>query len=217
MGNAVRRRGRRRDPELAARRREEILAAAAKLFARCAYPDTDLQELADSLGVAKGTLYTYFPSKEELFLAAVDRGMRMMREHVLAAAAGVPDPLGRVTVAIRAYLEFFKDHPDQAELLIIERAKFRDRKKPTYLEHREVNRVFWREVYAGLIRDGRVRDVPVSRILDVVGDLLYGTMFTNHFTGHSKPLDTQAEDVIDVVFNGILTPAERASRARRGR
>jgi hypothetical protein len=117
-----------------------------------------------------------------------------------------------VASAIRAYLEFFRDHPDQAELLIIERAEFRDRKKPTYLEHREVNRVFWREVYAGLIRDGRVRDVPVSRILDVVGDLLYGTMFTNHFAGHRKPLDTQAADVIDVVFNGILTAAERAGR-----
>jgi hypothetical protein len=140
--------------------------------------------------------------------------MRMLREYVLGTSAGVPDPLGRVAVAIRAYLEFFKDHPDQAELLIIERAKFRDRKKPTYLEYREANRVFWREVYEGLIRDGRVRDVPVSRILDVVGDLLYGTMFTNHFSGQHKPLTAQAEDVIDILFNGILTPAERAGRSR---
>ncbi len=207
-------RGRRPDPGLAARRREEILDAAAVVFARRGYPDTDLQDVADSLGVAKGTLYRYFPSKEKLFLAAVDRGMRRLREHVRGAYASIPDPIERLTVAIRAYLEFFRDHPDQAELLIIERAAFRDRVKPTYLEHREANTVPWREVYAGLIAAGRVRDMPVSRIVDVISDLVYGTMFTNHFYGHAKPLDEQAADVTDVFFNGILTPAERRRRSR---
>ncbi|HEY8503003.1 MAG TPA: TetR/AcrR family transcriptional regulator [Gemmataceae bacterium] len=204
-------RGRRPDPGLAARRREEILDAAAPLFARSGYPDADLQELADRLGLAKGTLYLYFPSKEALFLAAVDRGMRRLRAHVEAACAGIADPLQRLTAAIRAYLEFFREHPDQAELLIIERAEFRDRKCPTYLEHREAHRDEWREVFAGLIRCGRVRDIPPDRILDVIGDLLYGTMFTNHFRCRHSPLDAQVRDVTDILFHGILAPG-RAGR-----
>ena len=56
--------GRPKDEGLQARRTEEILAAAARLFARLGYTDTDTQALADELQVGKGTLYRYFPSKE---------------------------------------------------------------------------------------------------------------------------------------------------------
>src|SRR5438132_597738 len=58
---------------------EEILEAAAELFAKHGYADTDTQLLADKLGIGKGTLYRYFPSKRELFLAAADRVMVRMR------------------------------------------------------------------------------------------------------------------------------------------
>jgi hypothetical protein len=98
-------------------------------------------------------------------------------------------------------------------LLILERAEFRDRKAPTYNEHRQANEVQWRETFADLIAAGRVRDVPVGRVLDVIGDLVYGTMFTNHFTGRHKSLATQARDIVDVLFFGLLTPAERRRRA----
>lgn len=215
MPKTIRPRGRPRDPALAARRRAAILDAASGVFALRGYRDTNLQNVADALGVAKGTLYLYYASKEELFLAAVDQGMVRLREHVRGTYKDVADPLDRLAVAIRAYLEFFKAHPDLAELLIQERAEFRDRKAPTYHEHRRTNEAVWRDVFAGLIAAGRVRDVPVERILDVIGDMVYGTMFTNHFTGRHKPLAQQAEDIVDVLFFGLLTPAERRRRAGR--
>ena len=98
--------GRPVDPARCARRREEILEAAVRLFARHGYPEADMQVLADTLGVGKGTLYRYFPSKQELFLAAVDRVMRKLREAVDASIEGVEDPLGQIATAIRAYLAF---------------------------------------------------------------------------------------------------------------
>src|SRR2546430_155159 len=77
---AAKRPGRPVDQDRCARRREEILEAAARLFAEHGYADADLQVLADTLGVGKGTLYRYFPSKQDLFLAAADRVMRKLRE-----------------------------------------------------------------------------------------------------------------------------------------
>jgi hypothetical protein len=97
-------------------------------------------------------------------------------------------------------------------LLIQERSEFRDRKEPTYSEHRQANESQWRDTFSNLIDQGRVRRIPVDRILDVIGDLIYGTMFTNHFTGRHKPLATQARDIVDVLYLGILTPAERRRR-----
>jgi AcrR family transcriptional regulator len=207
-------RGRPRDEGSLARRREDILETAARVFAERGYPNADMQEIADALGVGKGTLYRYFASKEELFLTAVDRGMYRLRAAVEASYGEVTDPLERLPRAIRAYLAFFKDHPQFVELLIQERAEFRDRKQSTYFEHRRARAAFWEEVYRGLIRAGRVRDVPVSRILDVINDLVYGTMFTNHFSGQHKPLDEQAEDILDIFFHGILTDSERERMAR---
>jgi AcrR family transcriptional regulator len=213
MPPAARPRGRPKDPNLPARRRAGILGSAIRVFARRGYRDTNLQDVADALGVAKGTLYLYYRGKEQLFLAAVDQGMVRLREHVRSAYSGVRDPLDRLAVAVRAYLEFFRDHPDLAELLIQERAEFRDRKTPTYHEHRRANEAAWRDAFDGLIAVGRVRAVPVHRILDVVGDLVYGTMFTNHFTGRHRSAKAQARDVIDIIFHGILTAAERRRRA----
>ena len=67
--------GRPKDPDLEARRHTEILDAATKVFAADGYADADVQVVADALGVGKGTIYRYFPTKQELFLSAVDRGL----------------------------------------------------------------------------------------------------------------------------------------------
>ena len=210
MKNAsLRKVGRPADPTLADRRREEILDAAVKLFARHGFTETDTQVLADKLQVGKGTLYRYFPSKEELFLAAVDRVMRQMRHTVDAVIEDVEDPLQRIALAIRTFLTFVSEHPDFVELLIQERAQFKDRKKPTYFEYREKSVERWKTLYRDLIARGRVRDMPVERITDVLGDLVYGTMFTNYFNGPRKPPDEQAQDILDIVFQGILTEPGR--------
>lgn len=203
--------GRPKDEALTARRQEEILDAAAKIFAERGYAATDLQVLADVLGVGKGTIYRYFPSKRELFLAAVDRGMHCLHEQIHAAKAG-QDPLDGTLQVVRAYLSYFDAHPELVELIIQERAVFRDRKKPTYFEHRDATAGHRQQLMRGLIEQGRLRDVPVERIIDVVNNLLYGTVVTNYFAGHSKPLEEQAQDILDIIFYGILSESERTRR-----
>src|SRR2546428_9849790 len=94
------------DDDLCARRREQILDAAARLFAKHGYAEADTQLLADELGVGKGTIYRYFPSKKELFLAAADRVMRQLRQRIDANIKDVADPLDRIAVAIRTFLGF---------------------------------------------------------------------------------------------------------------
>lgn len=204
-----RQRGRPKDTTLADRRRDQIVSAATKLFAAEGYASADTQLLADQLGTGKGTIYRYFPSKEALFLAAVDRGMRDLRLHVDAAVEGIADPLVRVAGAVRAYLEYFDKHPEVVELLIQERAVFKDRKKPTYFVHRERNIGPWLELFEGLMESGRVRRMPVDQITDVLSGVVYGTMFINFFARGSKTFETQAEQIVDLFYRGILSESER--------
>jgi AcrR family transcriptional regulator len=203
-------RGRPRDEALQERRREQILEKATRVFAEHGYPNTDVQFIADPLGISKGTVYRYFPSKEQLFLAAVERGVRQLNETMERATAH-PDGVHVLVEATRAYLEFFESHPDLVELFVQERAEFRGRRKPIYFERGCDEECGFRTMLEGLIAEGRLRpDIPVARVMTVIRDLVYGTIITNHFAGRRKPFGEQAADIIDVVFNGILTEGERA-------
>src|SRR6478672_12023045 len=71
------------------KRRKSIVSAASQLFAKLGYADCHMERLAKKLRIAKGTLYLYFPSKEDLFFACVDQGMQNMQAAVLAAAEAV--------------------------------------------------------------------------------------------------------------------------------
>lgn len=201
--------GRPKDAERTERRQREILDVATHVFANSGYAATDVQVVADELNVGKGTVYRYFPTKEQLFLAAVDQGMQKLTQTVDAAAEKAEAPIERIECAIRAYLKFFDRHSDILELVIQERAYFRNRKQPTYFAYRDANIERWKELLRELIQAGVVRDVPVERLTDVISDLLYGTIFTNHFAGRRKSLASQCEDVLDVAFHGMLVPRKR--------
>ncbi|MDH3200693.1 MAG: TetR family transcriptional regulator [Myxococcales bacterium] len=64
-----------RSVEARAERRDDILSAAERLFAEQRFSELHMARLANEIGLAKGTLYLYFPSKESLFLAAVQRSL----------------------------------------------------------------------------------------------------------------------------------------------
>jgi AcrR family transcriptional regulator len=190
-------------------RRQAIIEAAARLFAELGYSACEMERVAAELGIAKGTLYLYFPSKEALFYCCVDNGMRQMQAAVGKAAEEAGDAIDRIARGIRAYLQFFEDHPEHVELLIQERANFKSRSRPTYFEYREANRQKWRSVHEGLISAGRYRDdIPVERIMDAIGNLLYGTMFTNHFIGRSVSLTEQYQSLLEILMRGLLSERE---------
>jgi len=193
-------------------RPEDILDAATELFAEFGYSDAVTKDLMEKLGIGKGTIYRHYPSKRDLFLAAVDRVMKRQREFVDRAISPIEDPIDRIEEGTRAFLTFFAEHPQYVELLIQERALFRDRRTPTYFEHRERNKLRWHDLYRGLIAEGRIRDMPVERITTVFLDLAYGTIFTNHFSGRCRSPREQARDILDVLFRGILGESERRKR-----
>jgi AcrR family transcriptional regulator len=193
-------------------RRQAIVETAARLFAEEGFSDCEMERVAAAVGIAKGTLYLYFPGKQELFFACVDWGMSWMQRSVRAAAESISDadPVRRIGRGIREYLAFFEAHPEYVELLIQERAIFRDRKQQTYFEYRAANVGYWKEQWRQLVAAGRIRaDIPVERIADTIGSLLYGTMFTNRFAGRSVSLDEQYAALLEIVFRGLLSDSER--------
>src|SRR6266404_4457564 len=80
-----------RRQEASEQRRLTILRAARKVFARKGYADTGVDDIAAEANIGKGTLYLYFPSKEQIYLAALLEDARKLnrltRDRMAAAAA----------------------------------------------------------------------------------------------------------------------------------
>ena len=197
--------GRPRDEARLARRREAILDMATRCFARHGYAETDVQRIADDLGIGKGTIYRYFPTKEDLFRSAVERCIGRLEHHVEETMACFTDPVDQVCASVFAYIDFFKRHRESIPLLLLERTVLEE--KPIYFERYEVKVKEWQARFEHLIESGRVRRVPAERITKVVSTLLYGTILTNYLSGKERSAREDALDILDVIFHGIMKEA----------
>lgn len=206
------RRGRPVDPQRVETKKREILNAAAICFGEFGYAQTDVNRIAEDIGITKGTIYHYFGSKENLFLATVDAEALRMKNAVLEAADAQGDALEEMVALIFAYLKFAEANPQFVELLVEERATFKDRKQNTYFAHRDTTLPRWHRCVRTLIEDGRAHPCDPERFVSVLADTLYGTMFTNYFAGTTMSAAEQADTIIDTLFNGILKEPYTAKR-----
>ncbi len=95
----------RREREKLARRRE-ILAAARKVFGAHGYEGATLDEVAREAEFAKGTLYSYFDSKAELFAELVEYEFDDVLARTKEALAEEADATATARAVIRVFLEF---------------------------------------------------------------------------------------------------------------
>ena len=89
--------------------REAILKAAEEEFLRAGFHKAKMTRIATAAGMASGTLYNYFDSKEKLFEAIVDSS----RNDVLAAittAYQTKDPIERIHNLVAALLDYLLEH-----------------------------------------------------------------------------------------------------------
>jgi len=208
--------GRRKDPDLETRRTAEILDAAAIAFAEHGFAATQVQTIADRLKVGNGTIYRYFETKEALFLATVERGLKELNSAMDSVLEQDIDSLVQLDLAVREYLRFFHRRPHMAELFIQERAAFPHHHRPLYFDTKDQHELAKHDAFfARLMSTGWFRPIPQARFMSVIGDLLYGTILTNLLAGRPVDPETQATDILDVILLGLLTPAETTTRDTR--
>jgi AcrR family transcriptional regulator len=100
-------------------RRDEIIAAAKEVFARKGFHDTTIADIAKQSGLAYGSIYWYFDSKDELFHALMAVEEEALRSHVAAAVGARQDGDGEAPfrTAVQATLEFFESDKATVKLL----------------------------------------------------------------------------------------------------
>jgi TetR/AcrR family transcriptional regulator, fatty acid metabolism regulator protein len=101
-------------------RRAVILDAALKTFVKRGYPDTKVAEIAAGAGVAEGTLYNYFQSKEELLLALFDEKWSMIINEISRKIQRLDDPNKKLKAIFATVVMMFKKDRHLAELFMVD-------------------------------------------------------------------------------------------------
>lgn len=115
------------------RRQEKILKAAAELFLKDGYGETSIDAIVEKSGGSKATLYSYFPTKADLFRAVVDDVVRNRAAPELVPSGDIRATLVEFAVQ-RMRVVFSRRHRGLLRLIIAERERFPDIAR-TYFEH----------------------------------------------------------------------------------
>src|SRR4051812_30200506 len=100
-------------------RRSELTRAAARLFAEKGYHGTSVGDLADALGLQKGSLYAHIESKADLLWEVASEGAAAFHE----ALDAIPDEgpvFERIRAALRAHLHVVAEQLDVATVFVRE-------------------------------------------------------------------------------------------------
>jgi AcrR family transcriptional regulator len=154
----------------------KILNAARDEFGEHGFSDSSIVGITQRAGVALGTFYTYFDSKEAVFQALVRDMSAQVRDHVGPVFAGATDALDGERRALQSFLEFTREHRDVYR--IIDEAEFVE--PSAYREHYETTAS---RIAARLVAARDKRELSEDYSDDELEMLAWAIMGANVFLG----------------------------------
>lgn len=185
-------------------KRDAILRAAVKVFARHGYFQSQVADVARVAGVAAGTVYLYFRSKDDLLASIFERTMKDAIDEGRAALAGLADPEARLRRIARLHLERLGRDRDLAVVVQVElrqSIKFMERFSSTHLQ--DYLNIIRRAIADGQDAGTFRRDVSANAAAKVFFGAL-DEMATNWMLSRRKyDLAAEADVVVDLLIGGL--------------
>ena len=195
-----------RDPEA---RRREILSAAIPVFAKNGYSNTEVQRIAEAAGIAKGTVYLYFETKRDLFLAAVTYAVERLAERIDAEVQTAASPVAKVRAVVRAYFRFFDEDRALVDVLALELGEVMGQAEEAYYRVFSENAWHLEMIFREGIAQGVFRRFKPRQAAHVLANLLTGTIYARVLGGGKGPASRSAGAVTDFLLHGILAQEKR--------
>ncbi len=198
----------------------EIIAAALACFAERGFAATRLDDVARRAGVTKGTLYLYFPNKEELFKAVVRRTIVAKIEQSETLLSHSPDPAPALLERFIAQWLAVMETPASAipKLIISEAGNFPDLAR-FYLEEvvlrgtALVRKLLQMGIERGEFRPASLDHAAICVVAPMILSMLWQHSFERH-AGH--PLDAAAicRTHLELLLRGLTQAAPAAGAPR---
>ena len=98
--------------------KRKIFEASMKLFANKGYDATSIEEITATVGVAKGTLYYHFSSKEEIFNFLIEEGMKLLHNSIDIKIDKLPSYIDKLKAVILIQIKIVVKYEDLITILL---------------------------------------------------------------------------------------------------
>ena len=188
--------------------RDLILDAADRLLARSGYKKMTMEDLAQEVGIGKGTIYLHFPSKEEVVLSHVDRIVERVKAELrrLAASDGPADARLREMLLTRVLYRFDSvQHYTESlsDLLAALRPGLLARRRRHFQEEAEI--------VAEVLREGQRSGVfefsdaaPTAHALLTATNALLPYSLSVRELGRREDVEQEAARVVSLLLRGVV-------------
>lgn len=194
-------------------KRAEIVRHAANVFSQTGYHASKIQDIANAAGIGKGTVYEYFSTKEELFLAVYDAWMSEFEVHIRTRVESAEDALSKVDAIRDSAVEFYQSRATQAPLLLEFWAHALRSDNPVFLQRINTTRAFLRDLGTSitqqLVQSGWFRDVDAEAFTVLESGISDGVFLAWVLDGQRFPLDKAFTFRQSVIGIGLLADDAR--------
>jgi len=185
-------------------KREAILRAGVKVFAEKGYFNAKVADVARSAGIADGTVYLYFKSKDEILHSIFDQAMEKFISEGRSELAKIESPVDRLRKVAELHLRRLGDDRDLAIVFQVElrgSTKFMEEFSAAGFHE-------YLEVIRKTIEEGQKAGIFRNDIKPIVcAKVLYGAldeMVTNWILSkRSYPLEPMADEVLKIFLKGV--------------
>ena len=189
-----------------AHKRQSIQDAVVRLMCREGVAAVTMERVAQEVGIAKGTVYLYYETKQHLLEAVKESSLEPLRQKVEEILAGPGTPEKKLKAVPLRYLTYFDERRDLFRILLYDReaparsVRYQSRRYHALIE--EIARVIGEGTKAGVFREVDSRSVA-AMFLDSNIALVNHRLLTEAPT----PVDEAAALVSDIFLRGLKRTA----------
>jgi AcrR family transcriptional regulator len=206
------------DQSVTERKRSAILDAARTIFSRKGYADTAVDDVAEEARIAKGTLYLYFKSKEELYLAALASDLRAMAAEARKEMDRVIGLREKLRAFLRVRVEYSKSREDFLRIYLAEYGSIfvKTLHSSELIQLLRENMRSVAKVFEQASLKGEIGPVPPGAAAAALFDISRGLMERRLLRWKEFRVANEVDFSIDLLFSGIEKYGKSPARQRLG-
>jgi AcrR family transcriptional regulator len=197
------------------KREREIIDAAAEIFHRKGYADTSVQDVADAVGILKGSLYYYIKSKEDLLFRVLEEVHEDAHGIIEEVAAMDAPPLERLAAYFRAHVEYNTRNLTKVAVTYHDFGLLSGERRETIVNERHVYERF----VVGLIKEaqdaGDVRPEVDARLAAYSALGMANWVYTWYKPSGKTSPEELAELISEMIVGGLRAAGNGATKPKR--
>lgn len=187
-------------------RTAELLEAARRLFAEKGFHATTVEDIAAAAGVAKGTVYLYYKSKQEVYWAALERGITELHNEIQSRLEAAETPEDKVRAFIAIKIRYFEMNRDFFRIYFSELGSglSHPAQMPPQFEHMYLQqaRILEAALQQG-VQDKTIREIRTNAVAVAISDLIRGIIVQRLLGWSTKDVESDISFVFDLVWRGV--------------